>query len=143
SAVLAAHELGIVHRDLKPSNLFRTLRWDGTICMKVLDFGLCKRFQGDTLDVAQALTDGTLGTPMYMSPEQLGRAWDVDDRADVWSLGVVLFRLLTGEYPFSEGSDLEIAAHVVRDAPRSLCSLCDAPPELETVVLRCLEKSRE
>ncbi len=98
-AIAEAHALGIVHRDLKPANLFLTKRPDGSALVKVLDFGISKMV--DRLDIAAGSDPLTktammMGSPHYMPPEQLRSARDVDQRADVWSLGVVLHKLLTG-----------------------------------------------
>src|SRR6185436_1567356 len=92
----AAHAAGVVHRDLKPSNLFVLDRGDGRTFVKILDFGVAK-----LSDVAALTRTGmVVGTPAYMSPEQARGAADVDERADVYSLGAVLYRMLTGSAPF-------------------------------------------
>src|SRR5207237_383141 len=101
-AVAKAHALGIVHRDLKPANLFLAVRDDDST-IKVLDFGISKFMStGNQLRVDPSLTRtaSVLGSPAYMSPEQLACPKDIDGRSDVWSLGVILFELLTGAHPF-------------------------------------------
>jgi serine/threonine-protein kinase len=92
-AIREAHALGIVHRDLKPANLFLARRPDGSACMKVLDFGISKELGSVAGDLTK--TGELLGSPLYMSPEQMVRRRDVDGRSDVWALGVVLYELTT------------------------------------------------
>jgi tetratricopeptide (TPR) repeat protein/TolB-like protein len=142
-AVAQAHAAGIVHRDLKPSNLFLTRRADGSPCVKVLDFGIAKAQGGDEAGDDPSLTSSraVLGSPMYMSPEQIRSAKTVDARTDVWSLGVILFELLTGERPFTGSSASSRLAAIAADAPVPLLRVRpDAPAGLEAVILRCLEK---
>jgi serine/threonine protein kinase len=88
-AIVEAHSLGIVHRDIKPTNLFVSFRPDQTAIVKVLDFGISKAAGGTDMSLTQ--TQSMLGTPAYMSPEQMRSARDVDQRTDVWSLGTVLY----------------------------------------------------
>ena len=140
-AIVEAHALGIVHRDLKPANLFLTRRPDGSPLVKVLDFGISKVLGSD--DNQLTGTSDMLGSPLYMAPEQIRSARDVDARADVWSLGTILYRLLAGRAAFeAEGSAATLAA-IIGDAPRPLRELRpDVPPDLEAILLRCLEKDR-
>lgn len=138
-ALGAAHDLGIVHRDVKPANLFLTRRDDGRPCVKLLDFGISKH----QLEIGCSLTGthAVLGSPQFMSPEQLASCRDVDPRADVWSLGATLFELLTGEHVFEGTSLAELCTAIMRDAPRELGDYrFDAPPELDAVIADCLEK---
>jgi serine/threonine-protein kinase len=145
AGVAEAHARGIVHRDLKPSNLFLTRRADGSPLVKVLDFGISKSSQGGEGDAEASLTGpaDVLGSPMYMSPEQVRGAKNVDHRTDIWSLGVIVFRLVTGKGPFGTGMTVSAAlASVVADEPEGLRAIVpDAPRELEAVVQRCLAKA--
>ena len=141
-ALAAAHDLGIVHRDLKPENVIRTPA--GAI--KILDFGLA-RFQDPAPvhgDAPRLTEEGTLlGTPAYMSPEQL-RGWDVDCRADIFALGVLLYELGCGVHPF-EGSDASsTVARILENEPMDAAALAPAiPPGLVRAIRRCLQKDRE
>ena len=143
-ALAEAHRLGIVHRDLKPANLFLTTRADGTPLIKVLDFGISKA-GGSFADLISrgglTRTNTMLGTPSYMSPEQVRSSKHVDQRSDIWALGVVLYELLTGKLPFDADNITAISAQIVMDTPRALRELrADLPEGLEAAVLRCLEK---
>jgi serine/threonine-protein kinase len=138
-AVAEAHSLGIVHRDLKPSNLFLAKRGGGTSSVKVLDFGLSKfTVEGDP----QLTSDSSiLGSPLYMPPEQLLSARRVDPRSDIWSLGVVLYELLTAHPPFRSDRMPELITDILHSAPRPIERWrSDLPPHLVQVVRRCLEK---
>ncbi len=141
-AVAEAHAAGIVHRDLKPENLFLTQTVTGRPKIKVLDFGVSKS-SGMTTGGQGALTRtrSMLGSPLYMSPEQMRSAKDVDARADVWALGVVLFQLLTCRWPFEAQNMPELCLKVVTEPPQSLTALrAGLPPALVAVIERCLEK---
>ena len=141
-AIAEAHALGIVHRDLKPANLFLTCAPDGAPFVKVLDFGLSK-FNQSALSALTA-ENLVIGSPHFMSPEQMRSSRDADARSDIWALGVVLFGLLTGRVPF-EGQFLpEVCAAILGGKPLSLLELCpEAPAELEAVILRCLRAKPE
>lgn len=142
-AIAEAHALGIVHRDLKPKNLFLTHRLNGEPLVKVLDFGVSK-VVGAEGDSSLTATTQVLGSPSYMSPEQLRASRDVDQRTDIWALGAILYELLTGSVPFPAGSLTQLTAMVISDPPRPIESLrADAPPELRAIALRCLEKRPE
>ena len=142
-AIAEAHALGIIHRDLKPSNLFLTRRSDGDPLIKVLDFGISKAIGPDSeLDGELTATRTVLGSPFYMSPEQVRDSKSVDSRSDVWSLGVILQELITGEPAFSADTFPGICAAIVADPPASMRALRpDVPEEVESIVRRCLEKN--
>jgi eukaryotic-like serine/threonine-protein kinase len=143
SAIGEAHAMGIVHRDLKPANLFLARRRDETTTIKVLDFGISKvmEVRGEH---AMTAAGTLLGSPSYMSPEQISSARDIDGRADLWALGVILYQLLTGTLPFAGESLNHLCALVLQSQPRRPSeSRADLPPGLEAVILRCLEKERD
>ena len=145
-AIAAAHALGIIHRDLKPGNLFLAKRSDGSGLVKVLDFGISKVMSGSAISAPAGLTTTTtiMGTPAFMSPEQLRSTRHVDARADIWSMGTILFALVTGGPPYSGESTADIAAKIIRDPPPPLRALRpDAPEGLEAVITCCLEKDPE
>ncbi|MBN2195002.1 MAG: protein kinase [Polyangiaceae bacterium] len=140
-AIAEAHAMGIVHRDLKPANLFLTRRADGSPLVKVLDFGISKSTVGPGGAMNLTSTQSVMGSPLYMSPEQLKSSKNVDQRTDIWSLGVILHELVAGSPPFHAETVSALIVTVVSDPAPPLRSLrADAPPELEAVVLRCLEK---
>jgi serine/threonine protein kinase len=143
-AVADAHAVGIIHRDLKPANLFCIRRADGRTCVKVLDFGISKMSgAGGFGPAAMTQTSAIMGSPLYMSPEQMRSAKTVNGQTDIWALGVILYQLFTGEPPFVADSLPELALRVSTDPPAPLRSRRpEVPPELEAVVLRCLEKDR-
>jgi serine/threonine protein kinase len=136
-AVAEAHAAGIVHRDLKPQNLFLARTVGGGTTIKVLDFGVSKSSFSGSLTSTGAL----LGSPLYMSPEQMRSSKDVSPRADVWALGVVFFQLLTGRMPFEAPSLPELCLKVASDPPQSIRELkADVPAEVLAIIERCLEK---
>lgn len=142
-AISQAHALGIVHRDLKPANLFLAQRRDGSQLVKVLDFGISKALNREPEASAGVLTKSSsmLGSPRYMSPEQVRESREVDARTDVWACGVVLFELLTGEAPFDGTTVNQVLAQVLQDEAKLLRNLRpDLPEELEQVIARCLHK---
>ena len=146
-AIAEAHRVGIVHRDIKPSNLFLARRPDGSRIVKVVDFGISKLLADEAqrgINNKLTTTMAMLGSPQYMSPEQVRSARDVDGRTDIWSLGCVLYEMLANVPPFSAETVSAVSAMIVADRPPSLRSLRgDAPAELCKVVMRCLEKNRE
>jgi serine/threonine-protein kinase len=138
-AVAEAHSLGIVHRDLKPTNLFLSTKLDGKALVKVLDFGLAKRV--DMQDRALTATTAVMGSPQYMSPEQMKASRDVDFRTDVWSLGVCLYELVSTRLPFDAVAVPVLCAMVLKDDPIPLPSVRpDVPLALWGVIRRCLMK---
>jgi eukaryotic-like serine/threonine-protein kinase len=140
-AIAEAHALGIVHRDLKPANLFVVRRPDGTPSVKVLDFGISKLAPGSASSITQATA--MIGSPLYMSPEQVLGASTVDGRSDIWSLGVILYELLVGEAPFRGASLPELTHRITGAAPPPARSKRpDLPAALEAVLLKCLAKPR-
>jgi serine/threonine protein kinase len=146
-ALAEAHALGIVHRDIKPENLFLAKRPSNTPILKVLDFGIAKAVpkRGDGGQWArQTSNNERLGTPLYMSPEQLQSTAGVDARTDIWALGVVLHELLTASMPFL-GQDIpQLCASILVAAPARLTvSRPGSHPALEAVILKCLEKDPE
>jgi eukaryotic-like serine/threonine-protein kinase len=145
-AVAAAHAVGIVHRDLKPANLFLEQGHDGAFQVKVLDFGISKVLADDPAALEAALTNttGVVGSPMYMSPEQMVAARNVDTRTDVWSLGLILYKCVTGRTPWPSGNVIELAARIAKDPPIPPSTFVpEVPPALEEAILHCLEKERE
>jgi eukaryotic-like serine/threonine-protein kinase len=142
-AIAVAHALGIVHRDLKPANLFLAKAGDGEPCVKVLDFGISKLSEPSSSGSPGLTSTATvMGTPCFMSPEQLRSTRDVDARADIWSMGAILHALLAGRPPYDGESSADVSAKIIRDAPTPLRELRpDVPSLLENAVLRCLEKS--
>ncbi|HEU4536086.1 MAG TPA: serine/threonine-protein kinase, partial [Polyangiaceae bacterium] len=148
-AVGRAHAAGVVHRDLKPANLFLSKdegeagEGEAGVVIKVLDFGLAKLAARPRLDDELSLTTSAtvIGSPRYMSPEQIRDARGVDARSDVWSLGVILFEMLAGEPPFAGTSVSGLWASIVADPPRPLRALRpEVPPALAALVDACLVK---
>ncbi|HMD30562.1 MAG TPA: protein kinase [Candidatus Acidoferrales bacterium] len=141
-ALAAAHEKGIVHRDLKPANVM--LSSEGRV--KVLDFGLAKETHVESAEDATMSFAGkteagvVMGTPAYMSPEQV-RGDVVDHRTDIFSLGILLYEMATGERPFKGRSSAELSSAILRDTPRAIGEVrADLPSDLVRVIRRCLEK---
>jgi serine/threonine-protein kinase len=140
--IAQAHALGIVHRDLKPSNLFLAKKGNEHI-LKVLDFGIAKVLSEQAGNAKITSSMFGLGTPHYMSPEQIRRSSNVDGRSDIWALGVILYELLTGTVPFPPEPTAAIAA-ISADPiipPRDLRS--DIPIGLDRVIMCALSKDRE
>ena len=142
-AIAAAHALGIVHRDLKPANLFLARRPDGSRRVKVLDFGISKGTTGGASSRFTGITR-SLGTPAYMPPEQIRDPKHVDHRADIWSLGAILYELLTGQMAFAGENVKVVLDRVLEEDPCPIPSLRgDVPIDLVTVVVRALTRDRD
>jgi serine/threonine-protein kinase len=135
-----AHALSLVHRDIKPANLFLSRRPDGRSILKILDFGIAKRL-ADKRHRSLTNPARSLGSPWYMSPEQMMDSSHVDFRTDIWSVGVLLYELLTGEHPFDGESIPEVCAKVLSAPAPSVRELRrDIDPRLDAIITTCLEK---
>ena len=135
-----AHRLGVVHRDLKPGNILLVDRGDEHDFVKVLDFGLVKDVTGEAEDLTQAGL--FMGSPKYMAPEQI-LGGEITARTDIYSLGVMLYEMLTGKVPFDRGKSVGTLMAHVNEAPPPLpkCNpAINVSPQMETIVKRCLEK---
>lgn len=146
-ALAEVHATGVVHRDLKPSNLFVTRRADGSPAVKLLDFGISKLTPGvgdGSAYPALTATAAAIGSPSYMSPEQIKSTKEVDQRTDVWSLGAVLYEAVTGKPAFKGESILQVCAMIAAEEPARPSALRpDLPPALETAILGCLDKDMD
>ncbi|MGC4087115.1 MAG: serine/threonine-protein kinase [Polyangiaceae bacterium] len=139
-ALAEAHAGGIVHRDLKPANLFVSERADRSVVVKVLDFGISK-VVGDAMGMGLTRTGMIVGSPLYMAPEQLRSTKSVDQRADVWALGTILYQLLTGRTPYNAESAPDLYAMLLRDPPTPITTYrTDLPDGVEATIMRCLER---
>jgi eukaryotic-like serine/threonine-protein kinase len=138
-ALAEAHAVGIVHRDLKPDNLFLAKRLDGTPVVKVVDFGI-SRIEGDAL-LSATSQSMLMGTPRYMAPEQMRNAHEVDARADIWALGIILYELLAGKPAFDAPSIAQLLTRVQLEPHAPLASLLPSLPKaLVKAVEDCLAK---
>jgi serine/threonine-protein kinase len=140
-AIAEAHSLRIIHRDLKPENLFCVQRRDGGFTIKVLDFGISKVCTTASGGIVPALTRsiGLVGTPHYASPEQIVASRDVDIRTDIWSLGIVLFELLTNRMPFVGAAAIALYAKSAKNTVTPMRNFRASVPEgLDVIVSRCL-----
>jgi eukaryotic-like serine/threonine-protein kinase len=136
SAMIEAHNLGIVHRDLKPANLFLAADGESRI-IKVLDFGISKvQNEGDS---KLTTPDSVMGTALYMSPEQVRSSGTVDVRSDIWSLGIILYELLSGRPPWI-GTPTQLAAAIVTEDPPDILALCEVPLEIVAVIGKALRR---
>jgi serine/threonine protein kinase len=137
-----AHALGVVHRDVKPGNLFLAERPVGAPIIKVLDFGISKLITAGTPEITSTIA--VLGSPPYMAPEQFRSVKTADARADIWSLGVVLYQLTTGRRPFNGETAYEMMHQVIEATPvPPSVHRPGLPAAFDSVVLRCLEKQPE
>jgi serine/threonine-protein kinase len=143
-ALAEAHKKGIIHRDMKPANLFLARRADGSEIIKVLDFGISKLVRVGLAGEELTRSEIIMGSPQYMAPEQLKSARSVDARADVWSLGAILFKLVTDRFPFGGRTTAEVCASVLTvPTPRVSSHRKDVPRELDDAVAKALEKDQE
>ncbi|MFI5307905.1 MAG: serine/threonine-protein kinase, partial [Polyangiales bacterium] len=139
AALAAAHEAGIVHRDLKPDNIFLTRGKGGGVDPKLVDFGISKLTDGESLHLTG--THAILGTPYYMSPEQAGSSKQVDHRSDIFSLGVILYQCATHELPFKGDSLFQLLGEIMHSEPPPVRSLAErVPPAFEAVIARAMQK---
>jgi serine/threonine protein kinase len=136
-ALGASHSRGVVHRDLKPENVFLIPRGGRRDFVKVLDFGLAKLLGGDAATIRETSAGMIMGTPHYMAPEQCEGKSDVDERADIYALGVILFEMLTGKVPFGGDSSGEILLKQVSMRAPAARGIVSDVPEAVDAILRC------
>jgi len=141
AALAEAHGIGLVHRDIKPANIFCAYRGGVFDVIKLLDFGLAKPTMEKGQDAQLTLAGTITGSPLFMSPEQASGDDGIDARSDIYSLGAVMYYLLTGQPPFISENPLKVMiAHASQEVVPPRQHNSDLPPELEEIVLRCLEK---
>jgi serine/threonine-protein kinase len=141
SSLAEAHALGIVHRDLKPTNIHLEPVSGNPDFVKVLDFGIAKILHGSSLDNSDLTKSGTVvGTFDYMAPEQMVGA-ATTGQSDIYTLGIVMYEMLTGERAFGQPeTPAAMLTAMLATVPRSVSNFCDAPPELDDIIMRCLDK---
>ena len=141
SAISEAHKTGLVHRDLKPQNLFLAKGADGRTRIKVLDFGLAKDLERVNSQEQLTTENMILGSPHFMSPEQIRAPNQVDKRTDIWALGATTYHLLAGEPPWSSPTVFGLIARIMAEPPPSIrTKRPDVPHALEALIVRCLER---
>lgn len=142
-ALAEAHALGLIHRDIKPANIVLTERPDEPDVVKVLDFGLVKKFGGSLAE--SMATDAIIGTPLYMAPEAISQPDTVDGRSDLYAVGAVAYFLLTGKHVFQAATVLEVCSKHMLEAPIPPSQRLGKPlpADLEALVLACLAKDRD
>ena len=141
-ALAEAHACGIVHRDLKPANLFLAAQPDGSRVVKVLDFGVSKAATNSAPENLALTQDfAMIGSPLYMSPEQMRSAKDVDARSDIWALGVIAFELLAGRPPYLEDSIADLVRSMLEPPPSLRGLRPEVSEALEQTILRCLQRN--
>ncbi len=140
-AISHAHSVGIIHRDLKPANLFLSKRPDGSRRIKVVDFGISKTLGGSSHELTLTKTSAWIGSPLYMAPEQMQSARSVDIRADVWSLGAILYEMISGRPPYIADSLPQLCNLLLTEDPLSLAARCpEVPASLSEAVMSCLQR---
>jgi serine/threonine-protein kinase len=143
-AIAEAHASGVVHRDLKPANLFLTARPNGGALIKVLDFGISKSLALTAAEQSMTKTTTMMGSPHYMSPEQMVRPKAVDLRTDIWSLGVILHELVTDDVPFHGETLAALTLNVHHEEAPVIANVNPhVPAAYQAIVTRCLQKDRE
>lgn len=144
-AIGQAHAVGIVHRDLKPANLFLTRRPDGSTRVKVLDFGISKSVgPSSSQELSLTKTSAWIGSPLYMAPEQMQSARDVDARADIWSLGAILYEMIAGVPPYEAETLPQLCSLLItQDAPHIAARCPTLAQDLADLVMGCLVRDRE
>ncbi len=142
-ALETAHAQGIIHRDLKPANLFVTRGPTGALIAKILDFGISKVFDmGRNFSLTR--TGTVVGSPAYMSPEQAAGREDIDGRADIWSLGVVMYEALTGTLPHQAANYNQLMVRILtQDCEPVIARKADLPQSVSAIVDACLKKERD
>ena len=142
-ALDASHEHGIIHRDLKPENIFLLQRGGSKDFVKVLDFGLAKLVDTEEKVSHKTRAGSVMGTPYYMAPEQCEGKTEIDHRADIYSLGVLMFEMLTGKVPFGgDGYGEIIVKHITMPPPSVRSLVPELSPELDLILFRALAKDR-
>ena len=142
-ALHEAHLFGLVHRDIKPNNIMMTRQGGASDVTKVLDFGLVKNVDFDA-DASQTWSESIIGTPLFMSPEQIIDPPSIDARSDLYALGAVAYYLLSGSFVFAGTNPIEVCSQHLSAVPEPLSSAagCDLNPDLEQLIMQCLAKKR-